>query len=181
MRIPTVSRQSTAGSTGATSKDDRSPVTPRRADTGTTSAIPRTEAERAEDMTTRDLMAGREDTARPATPYAPAGPKPRASFIATLALISGVAAALLVLSGPLLGYGMGVAGLGLILSAGGILATRKRHVAGKTDALIGLALSVAALVTGVLALTGQLSWLGTDLQPVTTAREWLDTQFETRF
>ena len=109
------------------------------------------------------------------------GPKPRASLLATLGLILAVASALLVLSGPLLGYGIGVAGLALILSLAGIRATKHRHVAGKTDALIGTLVSLAAIVVGVLALTGSLSWLGTDMQPVNSAREWLDTQFVNRF
>jgi hypothetical protein len=114
------------------------------------------------------------------TPVA-AGPKPRASLLATLGLIGGVAAALLVLSGPLLPYGIGLAVLALILSISGMHATGRRHVAGKTDALIGLVLSLAAIVVGVLALTGSLSWLGTDMEPVTTLRHWLDAQTVNRF
>ncbi len=106
--------------------------------------------------------------------------KPRASLMATLGLILGVAAALLVLSGPLLGYGIGVAVLGLVVSLAGMFATRRRHVAGKTDALIGIALSLAAIVVGLLALTGSLSWLGTDMQPVNSLREWLDARFADR-
>jgi hypothetical protein len=109
------------------------------------------------------------------------GPKPRASLLATLGLVLAVASALLVLSGPLLGYGIGVAVLALILSLSGIHATGKRHVAGKSDALLGMALSLAAIVVGVLALTGSLSWLGTDMQPVNSTREWLDAQFANRF
>jgi hypothetical protein len=111
----------------------------------------------------------------------PAGPKPRASLLATLGLVLAVASALLVLSGPLLGYGIGVAVLALILSLSGIHATGKRHVAGKSDALLGMVLSLAAIVVGVLALTGSLSWLGTDMQPVNSTREWLDAQFANRF
>jgi hypothetical protein len=114
-------------------------------------------------------------------PAVAAGPKPRASLLATFGLIVSVAAALLVLSGPLLGYGIGLAVLGLILSLGGISATGKRHIAGKTDAVIGMILALASIVVGVLALTGSLSWLGTDMQPVTSVREWLDTQFVDRF
>jgi hypothetical protein len=110
-----------------------------------------------------------------------AGPKPRASLLATLGLIGGVAAALLVLSGPLLPYGIGLAVLALILSVSGMHATGRRHVAGKTDALIGMVLSLAAIVVGVLALTGSLPWLGTNMQPVTDLRQWLDTQTVNRF
>ncbi|HET6533551.1 MAG TPA: hypothetical protein VFH03_23435 [Actinoplanes sp.] len=130
-------------------------------------------------VTSRDPDATREH--RPVRDPEPAGPKPRASLLATLGLILGVTAALLVLSGPLLGYGIGVAALALILSVAGLRATGRRHVAGKTDALIGMVLSLAAIVVGVLALTGSLSWLGTDMQPVTSAREWLDAQFVNRF
>jgi hypothetical protein len=120
--------------------------------------------------------------AEPVTPEpVVTGPKPRASLLATLGLILAVAGAMLVLSGPLLGYGIGVAGVALLLSLGGIRATRKRHVAGKSDALIGIVLALAAIVVGVLALTGALSWLGTDMHPVTSLREWLDAQFTNRF
>jgi hypothetical protein len=109
------------------------------------------------------------------------GPKPRASLLATLGLILAVASALLVLSGPLLGYGIGVAALALILSLAGLRATRRRHVAGKTDALIGTVVSLAAIAVGVLALTGSLNWLGTDMQPVNSVRDWLDAQVVDRF
>jgi hypothetical protein len=125
----------------------------------------------ADDSTSSDLR----------EPVVPVGPKPRSSMLATLGLIFAVGSALLVLSGPLLGYGIGVAVLALILSLSGIHATGKRHVAGKTDALIGMVLALAAIVVGVLALTGSLSWLGTDMQPVNTFRQWLDAQFVNRF
>ena len=148
-----------------------------------------TPADRAEDPDRTGATADRDAATRGRRREQPrghdepavAGPKPRASLLATLGLILGVAAALLVLSGPLLGYGIGVAVLALILSLGGIHATGSRHVAGKTDALIGMVLSLAAIVVGVLALTGSLSWLGTDMQPVNSLREWLDAQFVDRF
>jgi hypothetical protein len=117
----------------------------------------------------------------PVPPAAAAGPRPRASLLATLGLITGVAAALLVLSGPLAGYGIGLAVLALLLSLGGISATGRRHVAGKSDAIIGLLLALGAIVVGVLALTGSLPWLGTDMDSASRAREWLDARFNRLF
>ena len=143
----------------------------------------RSEADRAKAEAPKPVPAKVDTTPTETVETTPvvAGPKPRASLLATLGLMLSVAAALLVLSGPLLGYGIGVAGLALVLSLAGIHATRRRHVAGKSDALIGMVVSLAAIVVGVLALTGSLSWLGTDMHPVTSLREWLDAQFANRF
>ena len=208
MRIPTFSRQSNtdtapderptvaSGSTVAKPDDDtttrfttagaaadrhagRAEVKADRAEAKADQAM--ADRGRAPVLTRTPDRTATQEQPRVREPETTAGPKPRASLLATLGLILGVAAALLVLSGPLLGYGIGVAVLGLILSLSGIHATGRRHVAGKTDALIGMVLSLAAIVVGVLALTGSLSWLGTDTQPVNSVREWLDTQFVDRF
>lgn len=147
----------------------------------TAAAIDRAATERAEAAAKAERAATErvvtDADPRPAPPPVVAGPRPRASLLATLGLITGVVAALLVLSGPLVGYGIGLAVLALILSLGGVSATGRRHVAGKTDALIGMVLALGAIVVGVLALTGSLSWLGTDTQPVNQVREWLDARF----
>jgi hypothetical protein len=111
----------------------------------------------------------------------PAGPRPRASMFATLGLIFGVAAALFVLSGTLAGYGIALGAIALVLSLGGISATGRRHVAGKTDALIGLLLGLGAILVGVLAMTGNFTWPTTDADVVERFRQWLDTQFIDRF
>jgi hypothetical protein len=182
--------QTTTRFTTAGAAADRKPADARAADLRADRAeanADRAEAKADRAMTgqgraavvSRDPDATREH--RPVREPDAAGPKPRASLRATLGLILGVAAALLVLSGPLLGYGIGVAALALILSLAGIRATGRRHVAGKTDALIGMVLALGAIVVGVLALTGSLSWLGTDMQPVTSVRQWLDAQFVNRF
>jgi len=211
MKLPTFSRQSdTTAETEArpaTTSGATSPVRPRTDTVAPPPAAPQVVERRRpadddtlvnqravdngpktrDDLKSRDLRAPR-PTDRPTAdaktieqPPVAAGPKPRASLLATLGLIVGVVAALLVLSGPLLGYGIGLAVLGLILSLGGIHATGKRHIAGKTDALIGMFLALGAIVVGVLALTGSLFWLGTDLQPVTSVRDWLDAQVIDRF
>jgi hypothetical protein len=193
VRLPTFSRQSETDTTATDERPATVPVRP-RSEAATTTDLPPV-PKHAADLPPDPKTAGRTglpptakpDTlvTRPTSPAAPvpatAGPKPRASLFATLGLILGVASVLLVLSGPLLGYGIGVAGLALVLSLAGVRATGKRHVAGKSDALLGMVLSLAAIVVGVLALTGSLSWLGTDMQPVSNLREWLDTQFVDRF
>jgi hypothetical protein len=207
VRIPTFSRQTETPDTaaddrptavGTTTTTTTTPVRARRDDEPTTQDLlppkptptsrfdeppappaavttKRTETERA--AVVDDATKSRPVVTEPVV----TGPKPRASLLATLGLILGVAGALLVLSGPLLGYGIVVAAVALILSLAGIHATGKRHVAGKTDALIGMVLALGAIVVGVLALTGSLSWLGTDMQPVNSFRQWLDAQFVDRF
>ncbi|MCZ7427525.1 DUF4190 domain-containing protein [Micromonospora sp. WMMA1949] len=103
--------------------------------------------------------------------------RPRASLLATLGLIVSVVGALFVLSGTLAGYGIGVGAAGAVLAVLGLIATRRRHVAGKTDALIGIAVGLAAVVLGIVAMTGQFDWPTTDGEWVGRFREWLDSQF----
>ncbi|SIR63174.1 DUF308 domain-containing protein [Micromonospora avicenniae] len=124
-----------------------------------------------------DADAGRIEPDRPAA----LGPKPRASLLATLGLVVAVAGALFVLTGTLAGYGIGLGAIGAALSVLGLIATRRRHVAGKTDALFGIALGLAAVVAGVLAMTGLFDWPSTDGDWVQRFREWLDSQFVNRF
>ncbi|MFJ1539484.1 thrombospondin [Micromonospora chalcea] len=107
--------------------------------------------------------------------------RPRASLLATLGLIVSVVGALFVLSGTLAGYGIGVGAAGAVLAVLGLIATRRRHVAGKTDALIGIAVGLAAVVLGVVAMTGQFEWPTTDGDWVGRFREWLDSQFANWF
>jgi hypothetical protein len=211
MRMPSFSRQSdtttederpTVASTGTTPVSARSDAPPppppavrkdssvARPSEATTTEFPAQSDDRAAANRSAnvDMAKVKDDTradngpaAVPTEPTVVAGPRPRASFLATLSLILAVAGALLVLSGPLTGYGIGVAGLALVLSLAGMRATRRRHVAGKTDAVIALLVSLAAIVVGIFALMGQLPWAGTDVEPVNNLRNWLDTQFGNRF
>ncbi|GIF74571.1 thrombospondin [Asanoa siamensis] len=123
-----------------------------------------------------------DEDARPEpTPDVPVGPRPRTSVMATLSLILGVAGAFLVLSGALAGYGIAVGAIGFLLAVAAFPATRKRHVAGKLDATLGLLIGGAAVVIGVLAFTGSFTWPTTDADWVERLREWLDSQFVDRF
>ncbi|MFF5175519.1 DUF4190 domain-containing protein [Micromonospora sp. NPDC000089] len=115
-----------------------------------------------------------------ATPVV-AGPRPRASLLATLGLILSVVGALFVLTGTLAGYGIGLGAVGAVFSVLGLRATRRRHVAGAKDALIGILVGLAAVVLGVIAFTGQFDWPTTDGDWVGRFREWLDSQFVDRF
>jgi hypothetical protein len=189
VRIPTFSRHTETDTDTARPTTTSSTV----ASPATTPVRPRQDSDTTTDLPPAPKATGRTTPPPPpavtshrsATPVVDeavvAGPKPRASLLATLGLILGVASVLLVLSGPLLGYGIGVAGLALVLSLAGIRATGKRHVAGKSDALLGMVFALGAIVLGVLALTGSLGWLGTDVPSVNNVREWLDARFVNRF
>ena len=75
----------------------------------------------------------------------------------------------------------GVGAAGAVLAVLGLIATRRRHVAGKTDALIGIAVGLAAVVLGIVAMTGQFDWPTTDGDWAGRFREWLDSQFANWF
>ncbi|MGR6321859.1 thrombospondin [Micromonospora soli] len=128
----------------------------------------------------RPDRAERADVAERTAPVA-LGPRPRTSLLATLGLIVSVVGALFVLSGTLAGYGVGLGAVGAVLAVLGLIATRRRHVAGTTDALIGVVVGLAAVVLGVVALTGQFDWPTTDGAWVGRFREWLDSQFANWF
>jgi len=191
VRIPSFARRSEAAASEDQNRDGRIDERDDRPVTGTAPVRDQvddrgTYRSRSTTDTLADAPARDRDTAVIERPterepeVVPAGPRPRASVLATLGLIVGVAAMLAVLTGVLIGYGVALGVVGLFLSIGGISATGRRHVAGKSDALLGAAFSVAAMVIGALALTGSLSWLSTQTDNVQQLREWLDTQFANR-
>jgi hypothetical protein len=104
------------------------------------------------------------------------GPRPRASLLATLSLVVGVAAALALLTGLLAGPAVAVGAIAALVGFGGLSATTRRHVAGKGDALLGIALGLGTVVVGTLALTGTLPMLDGNANYVADAREWLQAQ-----
>ncbi|KXK63081.1 hypothetical protein AWW66_04640 [Micromonospora rosaria] len=136
--------------------------------------------ERTAPTVDRDVPAP-EPTTDPRPAPVVAGAKPRASLLATLGLVVGVAGALFVLTGTLAGYGIGLGAAGAVLSVLGLVATRRRHVAGKIDALLGIGFGLGAVVVGILAMTGLYAWPSTDGDWVLRLREWLDSQFVGRF
>jgi hypothetical protein len=165
----------TAGPRTATAGDSRT-------DEDTVATGRRTDLEKTIDMADGDRTpgTGRASVPEPA-PVVDPGPKPRASLLATLSLVLGVVGALFVLSGTLAGYGIAVGAVGALLAVAGLAATRRRHVAGRTDALLGLVLGLAAVVAGIVAMTGLYDWPTTDGDWVQRFRDWLDAQFVDRF
>lgn len=101
----------------------------------------------------------------------------RASLLSTLGLVVGVVAVATALTGLLATWALPLGALGLLLSFGGIIAGARRHVAGRGTGTLGVLFSGTAVVFAILALTGQVSWLDSDVDQVARLNEWLDAQF----
>lgn len=192
VRMPSFSRHSTA--TDSTTTDQERVDERRTADTSTMNVRTQEDERAAREKAAADgAAAERTETERisrrrepglapePVTEPEVRGPRPRASMLATLGLISGVAGALFVLTGVLAGYGIALGALAVVFAVGGFSATSRRHVAGKSDAMIGLLLGIGAVVVGILVLTDSLSWLTTASDKVGDLRTWLDNQTVDRF
>jgi hypothetical protein len=104
---------------------------------------------------------------------APYGPRPRASGFATLSVIAGLLAMVAVATGDLVLPGVGLGVIAALLAFGGIAATGSRHVAGKADAMFGMLFAIAAIVFGVMSLTGAVSWLSPQINLLVDLHHWL--------
>ncbi|BCB81757.1 hypothetical protein GCM10022251_15090 [Phytohabitans flavus] len=111
----------------------------------------------------------------------PSGPRPRSSLVAALALVVGVVSALAVLTGTLAGYGIAAGAVTTLLAIAGIFATRRRHVAGRSEAMLAFVLGLGAVVFGILVVTDSLAWISPASDKVGELREWLDAQTVDRF
>jgi len=99
----------------------------------------------------------------------------RTSALASIALVLAVAAALIVATGVLAVIGVGVGVLALLFAIAGLSATGRRYrfIAGRGEALVGLLLATAAIVVGILAITGVLPGFDTDTNVVEQLHDWL--------
>jgi hypothetical protein len=136
-----------------------------------TATIDRPVVDNRRSLAERTAAATRTATTTPATTAT--GPRARASVIATMALMFGVTAALFVLTGVLAGAGVAIGMLAAFAGVGGIATTTRRHVTGKGNALLGLALGLAAVVIGTLSVTHSLSWLNPATNEVARMYEWI--------
>ncbi|WP_432987751.1 hypothetical protein [Dactylosporangium sp. CA-233914] len=122
----------------------------------------------------RDTAPIRRTVDREPVPVRPA--TARASLLATLGLILGVAGVAVALTGLLAPWAIAVGALGLLFSFGGIIAGVRPDVAGRGLGTLGVLLSGTAVVFGILAMTGQVGWLSTDTDQVARLNDWLDTK-----
>jgi hypothetical protein len=108
-------------------------------------------------------------------PVEPATPRwVRVSAMATLGLVVGLVALCATLTGLLAPVGVAAGVVGGAISAGGLVGASRRGVTGHSVALLGLLLSIAAIVLGVMAIGGYLPWLDSRTDEVAKVRDWLD-------
>jgi len=103
----------------------------------------------------------------------PVGPRPRASGLATLSVIVGLLAMVAVATGSMVTPGIGLGVIAALLAFGGVVATSSRYIAGKADALFGMLFALAAIVFGVMSLTGAVSWLSPHTSLLVDLHQWL--------
>ena len=126
-----------------------------------------------DEATEKAAEAIRDAAARAASDRAHA--RARTSALASIALVLAVVAALIVATGVLAIIGVGVGILALAFAIGGISATGRRYhfIAGRGEALAGLLLATAAIVLGILAITGVVPGFDTDTNVVEQLSDWL--------
>jgi hypothetical protein len=100
----------------------------------------------------------------------------RVSLLATFGLILGLAGVAAALTGLLAPWAIPLGALGLLFSFGGIIAGVRPEVAGRGLGTLGVLVSGTAVVFGILAMTGQVSWLDSDTDQVARLNDWLDAK-----
>lgn len=106
-------------------------------------------------------------------PYQPY--RARVSWAAVLGLVLGVVGALAALTGVLAPVGLLAGAAGVLFGLIGLAATRRPHVASRPLAVIGLLISIGALLLAWLAMYGDYGWLSRDDQ-AGWLRDWLDAR-----
>ncbi|MET7392144.1 hypothetical protein ABZS66_01420 [Dactylosporangium sp. NPDC005572] len=127
------------------------------------------------------------DREAPAAPAAPVSPAPapapdlrpapaRASLLATFGLMLGLAAVAVSLTGLLAPSALPIGALGLMFSFAGIIAGARPGVAGRGLGALGVLAGGTAIVFAIIAMTGQVSWLDSDVDQVARLNDWLDAK-----
>jgi hypothetical protein len=127
------------------------------------------------DRTAERVVTGRPTTTEPDTVVQPT-PWAHVSGMATLSLILGVAALAATLTGLFAVEGVALGVIGGAVAAGGLVGASRRGVTGHSLAFLGLVTSLGAILLGILAITGELSWLDSKTDEVARAHNWLVAQ-----
>jgi hypothetical protein len=98
------------------------------------------------------------------------------SPMATLSLIVGVVAIVAALTGLMAAEAIVLGVIGGAIAAGGLVSASRRGVTGHSLALLGLIASLGAILLGVLAIGGELSWLDSKTDEVNRLHSWLLSQ-----
>jgi hypothetical protein len=183
VRIPSLTRQSRADVEESRPVSPGDPATVRerrddREDRATRADRRRAEAEPGlaeRDTAERSVDQRGVDEREPAERVV-MGPRPRSSGLAMISLILGVLAVAAVATGVLAAAGVAVGALAVLFGIGGVSATGRRHVAGRSEAMFAVLLGLAAVVFGIMALTDTLSWLSSDTNQVSRLRDWMYDQ-----
>jgi hypothetical protein len=132
-----------------------------------------THSAKIDEATEKAADAIRDAAARAASDRAHA--RARTSALASIGLVLAVIAALAVATGVLAVLGVGIGIVALLFAIGGLSATGRRYrfISGRGEAVAGVLLASAAIVIGVLAITGALSGLDTDTNQVERLADWL--------
>jgi hypothetical protein len=99
---------------------------------------------------------------------------PRSSALATLSLLFSVPGAVLAATGVLAAAGAALGVVGALFAGAGLAATRHRHIVGRGNATLGLIAGLAALVAGVVVVTGLVPGLDAQTNLIDRLVEWLD-------
>jgi hypothetical protein len=181
VRLPSLRRSDQDQDQGQNQNQDPGPTTGKpatRTDERPTTRIRR--RDRSADFSTKIEKAAERAAAATRTAAAAAAAershaRPRTSALASLGLVTSVVAVLAVATGALAGLGIAVGVLALVLGLAGLAATghRYRYLAGRGEATVAVLLSLGAIVVGILAVAGELSWLDTGTDQVARLRDEL--------
>ncbi|MCW6006892.1 hypothetical protein K1W54_20225 [Micromonospora sp. CPCC 205371] len=96
---------------------------------------------------------------------------------ATVALVTGVVALAVTLTGLLAPQGLALGVLSLIVGMFALVPVSRPNVTGHSLVVIGLISAVAAIVIGAIALTGEFTWPNSDTNEVDRVHTWLDERW----
>ncbi|GAA4707402.1 hypothetical protein [Phytohabitans rumicis] len=99
------------------------------------------------------------------------------STSATLGLITGILALVASLTGLLAPQGAALGVVSVVICLVGLRAVDKPYVTGHGLVVLGLLAAVAAIVIGLVAMTGEFTWPNSGTNEVDRVHDWLDEKW----